>query len=218
MKTKAFDFYSDPGHGWLAVKKTVLGKLGIAALITPYSYQRGDMAFLEEDCDLSTFFKAFKSAHGVDPVIREHSSSRDSRIRGYVSYRAAPHQDRQNGGCGAMTHVEGTNDGMLPCGSLLTRFGKDEPYYCSGCHSRAIKNAAISHEISREVTPRDIESVLQAYSLRVANSRGMSFSAMAEELANEIDQERVRCAAASSNTGTFDEIREILVEMGVLEF
>lgn len=40
----------------------------------------------------------------------------------------------QNGGCGAPTHVEGTNGGKMPCGALLTRFGKPEPYYCGLCY------------------------------------------------------------------------------------
>ena len=29
--------------------------------------------------------------------------------------------------------VVGTNGGTLPCGSLLTQFGKTEPYYCGLC-------------------------------------------------------------------------------------
>lgn len=36
-------------------------------------------------------------------------------------------------GCGRPTHVEGTNGGMMPCGAMLTMFGKTEPYYCSAC-------------------------------------------------------------------------------------
>lgn len=39
----------------------------------------------------------------------------------------------ENGGCGSPTHVEGTNGGMMPCGSMLTRFGKTEPYFCALC-------------------------------------------------------------------------------------
>lgn len=38
-----------------------------------------------------------------------------------------------NGGCGASTHVEGTNGGTMPCGAILHRFGKEEPYYCGLC-------------------------------------------------------------------------------------
>ena len=53
---KVFNFYADPGHGWMAVKKQQLVELGIAAKITPCSYQRGDTAYLEEDGDLDLFF------------------------------------------------------------------------------------------------------------------------------------------------------------------
>lgn len=38
-----------------------------------------------------------------------------------------------NGGCGAPTHVVGTNGGTLPCGSMLTMFGETKPYYCGHC-------------------------------------------------------------------------------------
>lgn len=40
-----------------------------------------------------------------------------------------------NGGCGAPTHVAGTNGGELPCGSFLTMLGKRAPYYCGACKS-----------------------------------------------------------------------------------
>jgi hypothetical protein len=36
-------------------------------------------------------------------------------------------------GCGRATHVEGTNGGTMPCGAMLTQFGKTEPYYCAAC-------------------------------------------------------------------------------------
>ena len=39
----------------------------------------------------------------------------------------------KNGGCGALTYVEGTNGGKMPCGALLTRFGKTAPYLCGAC-------------------------------------------------------------------------------------
>jgi len=39
----------------------------------------------------------------------------------------------ENGGCGTKTHVAGTNGGTMPCGSLLTVFGRTEPYYCVHC-------------------------------------------------------------------------------------
>lgn len=39
-------------------------------------------------------------------------------------------------GCGLPTHVEGTNGGQMPCGALLLRFGKTEPYFCAECSVR----------------------------------------------------------------------------------
>ena len=44
--------YSDPGHGWGAVKRSVLFELGVLNRISSYSYQRGKTVYLEEDCDL----------------------------------------------------------------------------------------------------------------------------------------------------------------------
>lgn len=83
---KVFQFYADPGHGWMAVKKQLLNELGIAANITPYSYQRGDTAYLEEDCDLDLFFEAFIKKTGEKPVLKQHHGDRRSKIRSYESY------------------------------------------------------------------------------------------------------------------------------------
>ena len=57
--------FGDPGHAWARFPKAQLVKLGIADKITPYSYQNGANAFLEEDCDLSTLMAALK-AKGYD--------------------------------------------------------------------------------------------------------------------------------------------------------
>jgi hypothetical protein len=50
-----------PGHAWARFPKARLVKLGIADKITPYSYQNGTNAFLEEDCDLSTLLAVLKA-------------------------------------------------------------------------------------------------------------------------------------------------------------
>lgn len=68
---QTFRFYSDPGHGWLAVKRTYLKELNILNKITPYSYQKGESVYLEEDCDVTTFIKAFTDKFGVKPKIVE---------------------------------------------------------------------------------------------------------------------------------------------------
>lgn len=64
---KKYVFYEDPGHGWLRVPTLELVKLGIADKITTCSYihPSGKWAYLEEDCDLTTFLVAKLS--GVIP-------------------------------------------------------------------------------------------------------------------------------------------------------
>ena len=79
-------FYSDAGHGWLAVKKKELVELGIEKEITGWSYMKGGTAYLEEDQDFGTYLKAQKE-RGVVIVVQgkyhEHSP-----IRGYEGYCA----------------------------------------------------------------------------------------------------------------------------------
>ena len=80
--------YTDPGHGWGAVKRTVLTDLGIANRVTTYSYQRGQSVYLEEDCDLSLLIGALRE-RGITPVFDERHTDRRSPIRSYESYRPA---------------------------------------------------------------------------------------------------------------------------------
>jgi len=53
-----YTFYEDPGHGWLKVPMTELVDLGVAGTISSYSYRDDTDAYLEEDCDLTTFLDA----------------------------------------------------------------------------------------------------------------------------------------------------------------
>jgi len=82
MKIK---FYSDPGHGWGAVKRKVLFDLGIAHKITPYSYQKGDTVYLEEDCDLAELVQALKDK-GEPVEWDERSVNNYSPIRNYARF------------------------------------------------------------------------------------------------------------------------------------
>lgn len=80
------DFYVDHGHGWFKVKNSLLARLGIADKISGYSYQRGEYAYLEEDCDAGYLFKALKE-HGIEPRVKQHVAAyKQSRIRGYQRY------------------------------------------------------------------------------------------------------------------------------------
>ena len=79
-------FYEDPGHGWLAVKRETLTRLGIADKISCYSYQRGKTVYLEEDCDASTFFAACKAQAIPIEVATRNSPIKRSPIRSYEHY------------------------------------------------------------------------------------------------------------------------------------
>ncbi len=81
-----FKFYNDPGHGWLAVSRALLNKLGIANRISAFSYQKGDMVYLEEDCDARIFILAYEEDFKVKPVLVDRHTNCQSRIRSYASY------------------------------------------------------------------------------------------------------------------------------------
>tara|TARA_R110000803_G_scaffold157114_1_gene221559 strand:- start:108 stop:374 length:267 start_codon:yes stop_codon:yes gene_type:complete len=85
---KTVKIYTDRGHGWAAVKTKELRALGIAGQISHYSYQRGQTAYLEEDCDLSVYLAAIKAA-GHEPQFVEKHTDQRSPIRSYNTYSEA---------------------------------------------------------------------------------------------------------------------------------
>lgn len=74
-----FRFISDPGHGWLEVPMQLIEVLGIKSKISAYSYRKGDLAYLEEDCDAAEFMQACKT-QGIEvkfnEVYQEHTPIR----------------------------------------------------------------------------------------------------------------------------------------------
>jgi hypothetical protein len=88
---KTYHNYTDPGHGWLRVTKKELELLGVADKISSCSYMRGDVAFLEEDCDDPLFLQAQK----VLTVIKDHYSNKFSKIRNYDSYVCYTIEEKQ---------------------------------------------------------------------------------------------------------------------------
>ena len=78
--------YNDPGHGWVAIKRSVLIKLGIEHKITSYSYQRGQTVYLEEDCDMSTLISAARAA-GITFGFVEKYTNKRSPIRSYETFK-----------------------------------------------------------------------------------------------------------------------------------
>ncbi len=84
MRTLTLDFHNDAGHGWVACKKDLVIALGIASQISPYSYQRGATAYLEEDCDMPLLMQAIE-AQGV--IVKLRDKYRDeSPIRNYQPF------------------------------------------------------------------------------------------------------------------------------------
>jgi hypothetical protein len=78
--------FADPGHAWARIAKDKLVKLGIADKISTYSYQKGENAFLEEDCDLSVLISALRE-RGYEIKFNESHTNRQSKIRSYNTYR-----------------------------------------------------------------------------------------------------------------------------------
>lgn len=69
---KTYTYHTDPGHGWMAVKRDELIILGIDHLISTYSYQSpsGQTIYLEEDCDADLFLKTYQEKFGPEVRIR----------------------------------------------------------------------------------------------------------------------------------------------------
>jgi len=87
---KPFVYHTDPGHGWLAVKRKLLKELGVADKITAYSYQSksGQTIYLEEDGDAQRFIQAYKLKYGVEPQTVDSYRDYYSPVRSYPGYEA----------------------------------------------------------------------------------------------------------------------------------
>lgn len=84
---KSITIYTDPSHGWAKVTIKELFKLNIADKISSYSYihKNGLNAYLEEDCDLSTYLKAL-DAKGIQYKFKTLHTDKSSKVRSYNRY------------------------------------------------------------------------------------------------------------------------------------
>jgi hypothetical protein len=78
-------YFNDSGHGWYAVKRSKLEKMGILGKVSGCSYQRGGTIYLEEDCDAELFFNALTENEKQSIKIVD-SYSRRSPIRNYERF------------------------------------------------------------------------------------------------------------------------------------
>lgn len=85
---RMYKYYTDSGHGWLAVKRDEIVRLGLENTITSFSYQNGKTVYLEEDYDMSQFYQAKWMIDGVKIgyIYKYHEGT--SPIRYYKRYRS----------------------------------------------------------------------------------------------------------------------------------
>ena len=87
---KSITIYTDAGHGWAKVSLSELFNLSIIDKISAYSYIRSNAkyayAYLEEDCDLSTYLKALDAKSIKYKFIEKHTD-KSSKIRSYARYQ-----------------------------------------------------------------------------------------------------------------------------------
>lgn len=81
-------YYSDAGHGWAKVKRSVLQNLDIEDYISPFSYQRDDNVYLEEDNDLEILRERL-AKDNVELRLVYKAQAEHSRIRSYDSFKPA---------------------------------------------------------------------------------------------------------------------------------
>jgi hypothetical protein len=85
VEIPTYRYVTDPGHGWLEVPRAELKRLGIEQLISPYSYQKGEFAYLEEDCDYTVFEIEKQNRKEQFKVVRDYQEV--TPIRNYESFR-----------------------------------------------------------------------------------------------------------------------------------
>jgi hypothetical protein len=82
-----FRVFEDPGHAWIEVPMWLIRRLQIHDKITQFSYVKGNMVYLEEDCDYATFRTAYREQLQSLPVLIEGESVKnDSPVRNYRRY------------------------------------------------------------------------------------------------------------------------------------
>jgi hypothetical protein len=80
-----FKFYTDPGHGWLAVKLDLVREYTKPGEVSGYSYLKGKTVYLEEDMDAHLFLSRLTDA-GVPYELVFKSTDKPSPIRTYARF------------------------------------------------------------------------------------------------------------------------------------
>lgn len=78
----AFIFHTDPGHGWLQVTPNDLKCVNLNPTdFSDCSYRKGNIFYLEEDCDAPKFLAAHRAKFGNPKITELHKEV--TPIRGY---------------------------------------------------------------------------------------------------------------------------------------
>ena len=79
---RTFIIYNDPGHAWAKVPTAAISAVGLKASdFSGFSYLGNGCMFLEEDCDLGRFIKAYQALNNTDPKFNEKHCNNQSAIR-----------------------------------------------------------------------------------------------------------------------------------------
>lgn len=84
-KTRTFNYYTDPSHGWVKIPQKLIEELDLVCDISRYSYYRNGYAYLEEDCDANLVISELRH-RGVDVRFNHHHTNKSSKIRSYQHY------------------------------------------------------------------------------------------------------------------------------------
>lgn len=157
---EVFNWYEDAGHSWLEVPFDLLYEWGIVDDISTYSYMNDNMAYLEEDCDMPIFLKAYREHTG-------HSLSREnvnmieddrSPVRNYSHYKSAKGEAAQNVESLA-TDVDMPSDVTVQPDETLEEGGAKNSYTYEISNINFDIDEIVSDE---ECTREELESLLQA--------------------------------------------------------
>lgn len=88
MTERIFNFHQDPGHGWLEISEEDLADVSLKSTDFSSCSYRSDLTsflYLEEDCDLPKFLKAYKNKYGSYPKLIDVCSNNESFIRNLPS-------------------------------------------------------------------------------------------------------------------------------------
>lgn len=79
------EIISDPGHAWGVVNYSMLKELRIEDKISTYSYRKGSVCYLEEDCDLSRLVDALVK-QGKEITFKESFLNHEAPLRNFRNY------------------------------------------------------------------------------------------------------------------------------------